>query len=361
MEENKPKEMKTIEVNIWGIEKFLDAQDAYGDGDDARARFVADCDLHIEVDGKEYSLEDFECDCGNEPFEGYEEIDAAKFFEESFAEKGMLYVNKASSYFDIEIPVDEEFDPDKVTLVCRDFIYPDGSDESMLCAFVYDGKVYDCCPMDSVGKSGELIWKSRKGQIEYANETASAEQLADADKLPVLVFRYQPLSYCYEPGDEFDADDYPDFDGPGVVSAVNDDDLGDVFITENAIEYINSEEMVETLDDEGITEYDINLAATEKDYILLNSADKPDMLETIAAIWENSHEHCEYSPAFDKLIFRAIYRDTDDYARNEDYLLDNGKVYDLPSGKFDEIISGLSEEDQALNKAITPFGEYEED
>jgi len=73
----------------------------------------------------------------------------------------MLYINKASCDFEIELPNNEEFDPEKVTLICRDFIYPDGSDEPMLVAFIYDGKVYDdCFPTDSIGKSGKQIWKA---------------------------------------------------------------------------------------------------------------------------------------------------------------------------------------------------------
>ena len=56
------------------------------------------------------------------------------------------------------MPEDEDFDPAKAALVLRDFIYPDESDELTVCAFVYDGKVYDCNPEDSRGISGEKIW-----------------------------------------------------------------------------------------------------------------------------------------------------------------------------------------------------------
>lgn len=201
-------------------------------------------------------------------------------------------------------------------------------------------------------------------KINYTDEDASDKQLEDALELPVLIFRYQDLSYCFGPGDEFDPDDYPELEGPGVVSAINDDDNGMMFVCQDSLEYINCGEMTEELEAESITDYEIVLSATEKDYALLNCADKPDnnqMIKTISAIWEKSCEYSTNKPAFNKLIFRVISRDPENYAENYDYLLDNGKIYKLPEGKFDEIISGLSEEDQKLNKDITPFGEYEED
>lgn len=375
MEENsKPdnmeeeKKMKTVTVNIYGIEKFLDAQDMDGDPIDGRARFAADDNLTFEIDSKDYKLSDFaEADYGNDEFEGQGEINAEEFFKESGAAKGMLYINKASSEeCEIEVPDGEEFDPKKASVVCRDFIYPDGSDEPTLVAFVYNGKAYtDVSPGDSVGKGASLIWQAPIGAaIEYTDQTASDDQLADAAELPVLVFRYQTLSYCYEARDayDFDADDYSDLEGPGVVSAVNDAGMGKMFICQDCIEYISSGEINDELD--GLLDYEITLAATEQGFILLNS--NPDqrpaqqtLLETIAAVWRLSSENCSYKPAFDKLIFRAIARDSDDYTTNEDYLLDHGKIYALPEGKFDEIVKVLSAEDQALNQDITPFDEYE--
>ena len=200
--------------------------------------------------------------------------------------------------------------------------------------------------------------------VEYTNETATDEQLADAAKLPLLVFRYQTLSYCFSPGDEFDEEEFSDLEGPGVVSAINDEGNGTMFVCADSLEYINSGEMTEILMEEGITKYEITLSATEKRYVLLNADSKPDeanVLKTIAAIWEPSNENCNYNPVFDKLLFRAISRDPEDCAQNYDDLLDNGKIYELPEGKFDEIIASLSEEDQELNRGITPFDEYEQD
>lgn len=361
--------MKKINVCIYGIEKFLDAQDMDGTPIDGRSRFAADDNLIFEIDSKDYKLSDFaEGDYGNDDFEGHSEINAEEFFKESGATKGMLYLNKASSEsFEIEMPDGEDFDPKKASVVCRDFIYPDGADEPTLVAFVYNGKAYtDVTPADSVGKGATMIWQAQiKAGTEYTDQTASDEQLANVSELPVLVFRYQTLSYCYEASEayDFEADDYPDFEGPGVVSAVNDAGMGKMFICQDCIEYISSGEMNDELGD--LFDYEITLAATEKDFILLNSNSdqrpaQQKLLETIAAVWRLSSDNCSYKPAFEKLIFRAIARDSEDYTTNGDYLLDHGKIYELPEGKFDEIIADLSDEDQELNRGITPFDEYEE-
>ncbi|MDE7442193.1 MAG: hypothetical protein K2M69_08520 [Muribaculaceae bacterium] len=370
MEEEK--KLKTVTVEVFGYEKWLEPKDS-GEEEiyDARSRYAED-GMIFTVGDKEYTPSDFS-DADDfltpEQQEIYKDLDASEFFAESGAKEGWLYINKAWTTIEIEMREDEDFDPSKAALVLRDFIYPDGSDEPTVCAFVYDGKVYDCDPEDSRGISGDRIWRAvtedeKKGGIEYTNETATEEQLSDVSTLPVLVFRYQTLSYCYEPRDEFDPDDFPEFEGNGVISAVNDAGEGTMFICQDTIEYINNGEMDEILQDERLTSYEITLSVTEKEYILLNSEKKCDdskILETIAAIWEPSHENCKYSPMTSKLIFRAIARDPEDYSCNYDYLLDNGKIYELPEGRFNEIIAGLSEEDQKLNNDITPFGEYEED
>jgi hypothetical protein len=154
---------KTIAVYISGIEKLLEPKsDDFDETFDVCGRFADDEYLTFEIDGQEYKSSDFgDVDYGNEDFEGEGEINVEEFFQESGAKRGMLYINKASCDFEIELPNNEEFDPEKVTLICRDFIYPDGSDEPMLVAFIYDGKVYDdCFPTDSIGKSGKQIWKA---------------------------------------------------------------------------------------------------------------------------------------------------------------------------------------------------------
>lgn len=367
MEEEK--KMKTVTVEIRGTELFLepkdrDEEEVY----DAYSRFRLG-DMIITVDGKEFKPIDLGLEykvLSQEQLDKFKSFDVAKFFEESGAEEGMLYTNKAWTTIEIEIPENEEFNPNKATLVGRGFKFSEDDIEPVVCAFGYDGKVYDCAPGDSDGISGKKIWQLDDSEkaIEYTDQTASDNQLADAAELPVLVFRYQTLSYCYEARDayDFDADDYPDFEGPGVVSAVNDAGMGKMFICQDCIEYISSGEINDEL--YGLLDYEITLAATEQGFILLNS--NPDqrpaqqtLLETIAAVWRLSSENCSYKPAFDKLIFRAIARDTDDYTTNEDYLLDHGKIYALPEGKFDEIVKALSAEDQTLNQDITPFDEYE--
>lgn len=367
MEEEK--KMKTVTVEFFGKELFLEPKDADDEEVyDAYSRYALS-GFKIVVNGKEYIPIDLGIEykvLSQEQLEECKKFDVAKFFKDSGAEEGWLYTNKACSSIEIEIPEDEEFCPNKATAVVRKFDYPDGSYDMVICIFGYDGKVYDCSPEDSNGISGKKIWQLEDSEkaIEYTDQTASDDQLADATELPVLVFRYQTLSYCYEARDayDFDADDYPDFEGPGVVSAVNDAGMGKMFICQDCIEYISSGEINDEL--YGLLDYEITLAATEQSFILLNS--NPDkrpaqqtLLETIAAVWRLSSENCSYKPAFDKLIFRAIARDTDDYTTNKDYLLDHGKIYALPEGKFDEIVKALSAEDQVLNQDITPFDEYE--
>ena len=161
MEEEK--KMKTITVEVFGYEKWLEPKDSDDDEDgiyDARSRYAED-GMIFTVGDKEYTPSDFS-DADDfltpEQQEIYKDLDASEFFAESGAGEGWLYVNKAWTTIDIEMPEDEDFDPSKAALVLRDFIYPDESDESTVCAFVYDGKVYDCDPEDSRGISGERIW-----------------------------------------------------------------------------------------------------------------------------------------------------------------------------------------------------------
>ena len=123
------------------------------------SRFSED-DLVFQIDGNEYNIEDFaETDYGYKKIEGIGEVNVAEFFEEEKASTGILYTNKAFCSFDIEIDEDEEFDPQKAHVVCRDFIYPDETDESMLVAFVYDGVPYtDICPETTKEYDEEQIW-----------------------------------------------------------------------------------------------------------------------------------------------------------------------------------------------------------
>lgn len=134
------KKKKLVEIAITGTEKCLDARDETGDSILLFSKFACDDYLVFEVDGNEYHIEDFEKDeleCDKN------EVDVAEFFEEEEASTGILYTNKAVCGFSIEIDEDEEFDPQKVRIVCSDFIYTNDTDEPMLDAFVYDGVTYD--------------------------------------------------------------------------------------------------------------------------------------------------------------------------------------------------------------------------
>lgn len=156
------KKMKRVEVCIYGTEKCLEPQDEGGECIGMLlGRFADDDDLVFEIDGKKYHTEDFdEGDYGYDEFEGMGEVNVEEFFESEGASIGNCYTNKAFCGFDIEIPADEEFDPKKAHVVCRDFIYPDDTDEAMLVAFVYDGVAYAVGPEDSKGCGMERIWQA---------------------------------------------------------------------------------------------------------------------------------------------------------------------------------------------------------
>lgn len=165
--DNETKAMRTVEVTITGTMVYLGAynEDGYIDH---HGRFLVDWvenDLVFTIDGVEYSTDDFaEGDYGNDDFEVngrvFGEVDAAKFFEEVGATEGIRSVCESFCDSWIEIPEDEDFDPEKAHIVCRDFIYPDHTDEPTLVAFVYDGEVYpQCCYPEGLGGDHEKkIW-----------------------------------------------------------------------------------------------------------------------------------------------------------------------------------------------------------
>ena len=157
--DNKEKKKKLVGIEIYGTEKCLEARDENDDCIIMFSRFSED-DLVFQVDGNEYSIENFaETDYGNEDFEGINEVDVAELFEGENASTGILYTNKAFCSFDIEIDEDEEFDPQKAQVVCRDFIYPNETDESMFVAFVYDSVLYsDYCIESTKSYDEDQIW-----------------------------------------------------------------------------------------------------------------------------------------------------------------------------------------------------------
>lgn len=159
MEEEK--KMKTVTVEVFGKELFLepkdpDEEEVY----DAYSRFKRN-GMVFTVDGSEYGPIDLGIDYNvltQEQIDEFKDFDVAKFFEESGAKEGMLYTNKAWTTIEIEMPEDEEFKANKACLVTKKFLYPDGNSDVTVCAFGYDGKLYDCAPGDSEGISGEKIW-----------------------------------------------------------------------------------------------------------------------------------------------------------------------------------------------------------
>lgn len=85
------KEMKKVEVCVYGIEKCLEPQDEGGECIGMLfGRFADDDDLVFVIDGKDYHTEDFdEGDYGNDEFEGMGEVNVEEFFES----EGLAAVN----------------------------------------------------------------------------------------------------------------------------------------------------------------------------------------------------------------------------------------------------------------------------
>lgn len=153
--------MKSVTVEVFGYEKFLEPKDSDDiEVYDAYSRFARN-GMSLTVNGEEYSPIDLGIDynvLSQDQLDEFNHFDVAEFFAESGAEEGFLFTNKAWATIEIEIPEDEEFDPNKATLVTRRFNYPDGDYDIVVCAFGYNGKLYSCDPGDSVGQSSKKIW-----------------------------------------------------------------------------------------------------------------------------------------------------------------------------------------------------------
>ena len=166
------KNMKTVTVEVFGEELFLepkdpDEEEVY----DAYSRFKRN-GMAFTIDGSEYGPIDLGIDYNvltQEQIDEFKDFDVAKFFEESGAKEGMLYTNKAWTTIEIEMPEDEEFKANKACLVTKKFLYPDGNSDVTVCAFGYNGKLYDCAPGDSDGISGEKIWQLKDSESEEDN------------------------------------------------------------------------------------------------------------------------------------------------------------------------------------------------
>lgn len=167
------KNMKTVTVEVFGEELFLepkdpDEEEVY----DAYSRFKRNR-MVFTVDGSEYGPIDLGIDYNvltQEQIDEFKDFDVAKFFEESGAKEGMLYTNKAWTTIEIEMPEDEEFKANKACLVTKKFLYPDGNFDVTVCAFGYNGKLYDCAPGDSDGISCEKIWPEGESEEEEEDD-----------------------------------------------------------------------------------------------------------------------------------------------------------------------------------------------
>lgn len=178
MEEDK--KMKTVKVEVSGIELFLEPTDPNEEEVyDAYSRFATDS-LVISVNGKQYKPIYLGLEynvLSQEQLEEFKSFNVAEFFEKSGAREGMLYKNKAYTAIEIEMAEDEEFDPNKATIVSRGFKYPDDEIDPTVCAFGYDGIVYDCSPEDSNGISGKKIWSC--GNDTETDDNGEPEEEAD--------------------------------------------------------------------------------------------------------------------------------------------------------------------------------------
>lgn len=156
------KKMKTVKIEVFGYEEFLEPKSTEDDMYfDAFSRYSYD-HMIFNVDGTQYTPDEFspaEEILSPEQLKEFKDFDVEKFFEESEAEYGMIYLNKAWTTIEVEIPEDEEFDPKKAAVVVREFLNLDSDYcPETVCAFAYDGQIYDCNPEDSNGVSGERIW-----------------------------------------------------------------------------------------------------------------------------------------------------------------------------------------------------------
>ena len=184
------KKMKTVTVEVFGKELFLepkdpDEEEVY----DAYSRFKRN-GMVFTVDGSEYGPIDLGIEYNvltQEQIDEFKDFDVAKFFEESGAKEGMLYTNKAWTTIEIEMPEDEEFKANKACLVTKKFLYPDGNSDLTVCAFGYNGKLYDCAPGDSDGISGEKIWQLKDSESEEDNLISKIKETHDNETDQILI------------------------------------------------------------------------------------------------------------------------------------------------------------------------------
>lgn len=182
--------MKKVVVNLYGEGLRIDVLDSDEGVIECYNAMVDDGYFDIEVDGKNYSYDDFgksidksvwpddiydygEDDFINDAYKEFETDDPSQVLsfkgcdlyepEESVegAESILVVQTKVSASATIEICEDEEFDPKKMHFMCAYFVLPDG-DMEVNCGVVYNGKQYDIeLDIDSEREiSVETVWQA---------------------------------------------------------------------------------------------------------------------------------------------------------------------------------------------------------
>ena len=182
--------MKKIVMNLYGEGVRIDVLDTGEDVIGCYNALVTDAYFDIEVDGKNYSYDDFgECirSCewpddtddddayrqydGNDPDEVFSFERCSNPEETEGAESVQVVQTKVSASVTIEICEDEEFDPKRLHFMRNEFSYPDPNYpdnrriaryKEVNCGVIYDGRQYDIeLDIDSEKEiSVETVWEA---------------------------------------------------------------------------------------------------------------------------------------------------------------------------------------------------------
>ena len=182
--------MKKVVVNLYGEGLRIDVLNSDEDVINCYNAMVNDAYFDIEVDGKNYSYDDFgegieDCEwpddidddevykpfVDNEPGEvfSFERCDSPA--ETEGAASIQIVQTKVSASVTIEICEDEEFDPKKLHFLLNEFSYPDpkypdnpriARYQLVNCSVIYNGKQYDIeLDIDSEREiSVETVWQA---------------------------------------------------------------------------------------------------------------------------------------------------------------------------------------------------------
>ena len=180
---------KKIVMNLYGEGARIDVFDSDEGVIECYNAMVNDAYFNIEVDGTEYSYDDFGryinknewpddmydddwkfINDAYKEFEGKEPCEVLSFEgcdlyypEESFEDAGVINVvqTKVSASVTIEIGEDEEFDPKELHFMYAIFVLPD-RDIEINCGVLYNGKQYAIeLDIDSEREIGlETVWEA---------------------------------------------------------------------------------------------------------------------------------------------------------------------------------------------------------